>query len=140
VSDLELLSLAAGAYLGGEEVYGVGYGVNHTAFEAPPTEFTPALREAELVDGRPRKTEVNGVPVIIVRSEDRSTRCRIPVHAGCSLSEGDVATGAITCPCHGSRFRLADGSIVHGPATVPEPSYEVRVRDGMVEVRRDSGF
>jgi len=36
---------------------------------------------------------------------------------------------------HGSRFRLKDGSIVNGPATFPQPVYETRVRDGMIEVR-----
>jgi nitrite reductase/ring-hydroxylating ferredoxin subunit len=31
--------------------------------------------------------------------------------------------------------RLHDGSIVQGPATAPQPCYDVRVRDGAVEVR-----
>jgi nitrite reductase/ring-hydroxylating ferredoxin subunit len=28
-----------------------------------------------------------------------------------------------------------DGAVVRGPASVPEPAYETRLRDGRVEVR-----
>jgi Rieske Fe-S protein len=35
-------------------------------------------------------------------------------HDGCELNS--VAGGTINCPCHGSRFALTDGSVVHGPA------------------------
>lgn len=34
-------------------------------------------------------------------------------HQGCLVSE--VTGGLITCPCHGSQFRIADGSVAHGP-------------------------
>jgi Rieske Fe-S protein len=33
--------------------------------------------------------------------------------------------GGIVCPCHGSRFSLADGSVLNGPARTPLPAYEV---------------
>jgi nitrite reductase/ring-hydroxylating ferredoxin subunit len=33
-------------------------------------------------------------------------------------------------------FRLDDGSVLTGPATAPQPSFETRVRDGQVEFRR----
>jgi nitrite reductase/ring-hydroxylating ferredoxin subunit len=32
-------------------------------------------------------------------------------------------------------FRLEDGSIVRGPATAPEPAFDVRVNEGQIEVR-----
>ncbi|MEU3827321.1 Rieske 2Fe-2S domain-containing protein [Streptomyces sp. SID486] len=38
-------------------------------------------------------------------------------HQGCTVSR--VADGTIDCPCHGSRFHIADGSVAHGPATRP---------------------
>ncbi|MGW2962166.1 Rieske (2Fe-2S) protein [Streptomyces sp. NPDC001220] len=41
-----------------------------------------------------------------------STKCP---HAGCAVSS--VADGAIVCPCHGSQFAIADGSVKKGPAT-----------------------
>jgi nitrite reductase/ring-hydroxylating ferredoxin subunit len=35
-------------------------------------------------------------------------------HDACELD--DVSGGTINCPCHGSRFAIADGSVVQGPA------------------------
>jgi nitrite reductase/ring-hydroxylating ferredoxin subunit len=56
-------------------------------------------------------------------------------HMGGPLAEGQVDDGCIICPWHGSRFRLADGGIVRGPASSEQPAYETRVREGQVEVR-----
>lgn len=38
-------------------------------------------------------------------------------HQGCIVN--DIADGLIRCPCHGSRFRITDGSPEHGPAQEP---------------------
>jgi len=54
------------------------------------------------------------------------------------LHEGDIDGLGITCPWHGSRFDLTDGSVLRGPATAPQPSYEARVHDGKIEVRSRS--
>lgn len=35
-------------------------------------------------------------------------------HQGCTVAE--VSDGTINCPCHGSKFSVADGSVVGGPA------------------------
>jgi len=43
--------------------------------------------------------------------------------------------GVIHCPWHDSQFRVEDGSLVHGPATYNQPSYETRVVDGFIEVK-----
>jgi len=41
----------------------------------------------------------------------------------------------VTCPWHGSRFRLSDGRAVHGPASAPAAVYQARVENGKVQVR-----
>jgi nitrite reductase/ring-hydroxylating ferredoxin subunit len=56
-------------------------------------------------------------------------------HRGGPLHEGRVHDGQVTCPWHWSTFRLDDGSILQGPATAPQPCYDVRVHDGAVDVR-----
>jgi nitrite reductase/ring-hydroxylating ferredoxin subunit len=135
-SNLGAALLSAGAYLGGDEVFDVGYGVNHTAFEHPPTDWVEVGGEAELEENQPTKVEAGGVPVVLVKQSGEihalSDTC---VHAGCSLSGGEIIDDAIVCPCHGSTYRLQDGSVIHGPATMPEPYFDVRVRNGSVEVR-----
>ncbi len=128
--------LAAGGYLGGHLSYARGVNVNHTAWEQAPQEWTPALADAELADGEHRRADINGAPVLLHRENGQvyglAATCS---HMGGPLDEGRVADGCVTCPWHGSTFRLTDGSIVRGPASTPQPCYETRVRDGRIEVR-----
>jgi nitrite reductase/ring-hydroxylating ferredoxin subunit/uncharacterized membrane protein len=136
LSNLGMVLLTAGAYLGGDEVYDLGYGVNHTAFGHGPGDFVPVLARDDLDENRPTKVDAKGMPVVLVRQGESifalEDTC---VHAGCSLAGGSVQGRTLICPCHGSQFDLADGSVLHGPATMPEPWYETRVQSGMVEVR-----
>lgn len=46
-------------------------------------------------------------------------------HQGCTV--GTVANGTINCACHGSRFRIEDGSVAGGPAVRPLPAAAVTV-------------
>jgi len=46
-------------------------------------------------------------------------------HQGCTVAS--VSGGTINCPCHGSKFHVADGSVAHGPAAAPLPSKQVTV-------------
>ncbi|MFE3197916.1 Rieske (2Fe-2S) protein [Embleya sp. NPDC059237] len=50
-------------------------------------------------------------------------------------TEGQVAGGCVTCPWPGSVFSLADGEVVHGPATAPQPVFETRVLGEEPQVR-----
>jgi nitrite reductase/ring-hydroxylating ferredoxin subunit/uncharacterized membrane protein len=124
------------AWLGGHLSFGKGVGVNQTAFDDAPSEWTSVLAESELEDGRLTAAQANGVRVLLVRRGNRlyalADRCS---HRGCALHTGELHDDTVTCACHGSTFRL-DGSIVRGPATAPQPSYDVRINDGSVEIRR----
>ncbi len=46
-------------------------------------------------------------------------------HQGCKV--GDVADGTINCPCHGSKFAIADGSVTNGPAKKPLAEKKIAV-------------
>ncbi len=131
----------AGGVLGGHLAYRQGAGPN----KAEPVGHLvpPGWHELGPLDDFPEDraapAAVGEVPLLVVRSSaDGSThvlasRCS---HASGPLEEGDVADGCVTCPWHGSVFRLADGWNLQGPATAPQPRFDSRVTpDGTLEVR-----
>ena len=56
-------------------------------------------------------------------------------HEGCQLSAGRLNGTTLMCPCHGSQFDVTSGAVVRGPAKQPLTTYEVRERDGQIEMR-----
>ena len=68
--------------------------------------------------------------VLLYRTEERiyaiGNRC---THQGAPLDRGVVKPGAdptVTCPAHGSMFRLADGRVMRPPAGSPVASFEAQ--------------
>ena len=129
-------ALAVGGFLGAHMTFAQGVGPNQTAFDRGPTDWTDAGRVGDLTDGTPAITVAADTPVMLLLRDGNLSalhdRCS---HRGCSLSEGRVDGDLVECPCHGSRFRLDDGSVARGPATQGQPSFEVREADGRVQLR-----
>jgi nitrite reductase/ring-hydroxylating ferredoxin subunit/uncharacterized membrane protein len=121
-------------WLGGHLAYALGVGVDTTVFQQLPLDWTDAMAQSR-VNESPTRCNVEGVPIVVFRAEGRivalADRC---THRGGPLHEGEVADGCIRCPWHGSVFD-ADGRVRSGPATRPQPSLDVRVTGGRVEVR-----
>src|SRR6266545_3738014 len=102
-----LAAAAAGGYLGRHLAYSLGAGTSHAE---PVTHLAP------------------------LGWHDLCAHLGGPLHQG-RLDAGPGGS-CIVCPWHGSTFRVADGAVVHGPATARQPAFEVRVSDsGMVQVR-----
>ncbi|MCU0759297.1 MAG: Rieske 2Fe-2S domain-containing protein [Steroidobacteraceae bacterium] len=83
--------------------------------------------------------ELDQRPVTIVRVagylrafEDRCSHDGEPL-AGAEIDADDGP--AVVCPRHGARFCLRTGAALTPPAYEPIRVYEVRERDGRVEVR-----
>ncbi|MFG2513506.1 Rieske (2Fe-2S) protein [Streptomyces sp. NPDC048584] len=75
------------------------------------------LREEKVVVTQPKEGEFRAFSAICT-------------HRNCLVS--DVTDGTIDCPCHGSRFRITDGSVAHGPATRPLPEERITVEGNSV--------
>jgi nitrite reductase/ring-hydroxylating ferredoxin subunit/uncharacterized membrane protein len=123
-------------FLGGHLAFRRGIGVDQTVFEPHVAEWTAAMPDDALRQGKLTKATVAGTNILLYRDQDRiyavNTRCS---HRGGPLHKGRVEALDVTCPWHLSTFDLRDGSIVRGPASAPQPAYEVRVADGIIEVR-----
>lgn len=128
--------LLAGSYLGGHLSFVRGVNVNRTAWQEGPQDWTAVLADAGLPDGEHRRIDVDGVPVLLYRAAGTvSALANTCSHMGGPLDEGTIADDCVTCPWHGSMFRFADGGVVRGPASSPQPRYEVRVSGEHLEVR-----
>jgi Rieske Fe-S protein len=70
--------------------------------------------------------------VVVTRPAEAELRAFATLcpHQGCHVRA--VAAGAISCFCHGSRFRISDGAVVGGPAQAPLAPVAVAVVEGMV--------
>jgi nitrite reductase/ring-hydroxylating ferredoxin subunit len=127
----------AGGLLGGHISFRQAGGVNHA--EAVPHLVEPGWHDVAVVTDlpvdRPARVLLGEVPLLI--AADGATfhvladRCS---HMSGPLSDGELSDGCVTCPWHGSVFRLADGSVARGPATAPQPAFVTRVRDGILQV------
>ena len=136
--------MSAGGYLGGHLVYRRRAAVDHADRSPEPREFTPVATFDELREKVPHRAAVwdevarQEVGIVLVRQGERvhamGARCS---HAGGPLDQGWVLDGTLVCPWHGSRYDLETGQPSSGPSTCPQPRYAVRLRAGMVEVKRE---
>jgi nitrite reductase/ring-hydroxylating ferredoxin subunit len=132
-----LTALAAGGVLGGHLSFRLAGGANHA--EAVPHLVEPGWHHLAILDdlpqGKPVRCLLGEVPLVVVRDGEQvqvlADRCS---HMSGPLSDGDLADGCLTCPWHGSVFRLSDGSVARGPATAPQPVFETRVVAGALQV------
>ncbi|MDA0638921.1 Rieske (2Fe-2S) protein, partial [Nonomuraea sp. MCN248] len=53
-------------------------------------------------------------------------------HQGCPVDK--VENGTIDCPCHGSKFKIEDGSVANGPATDPLPEQQITVSGDQISL------
>lgn len=132
--------MGAAGFLGGHLSFAQGVGPDQTVFDPGSDEWTPARElSGELAGGEPVSAVAGDTPIMLLRRGERihalHDRCS---HRGCPLSGGEIDGDVIECTCHGSRFSLEDGSVLRGPATAPQPAFEVRESDGGLEVRRRS--
>lgn len=65
--------------------------------------------------------------IVVVQPDEGEFKAFTAVctHQGCIVDS--VADGEILCPCHGSRYSAADGSVLQGPATQPLAEEQVTV-------------
>jgi nitrite reductase/ring-hydroxylating ferredoxin subunit/uncharacterized membrane protein len=142
ISLVAFVIISGGAFIGGHLVYKWGVMVNHNAFGRVrrAKEFTAVLPAADLAEGKPTRATLETTSLVLVRRGDLVQALQETCsHGGGPLSEGTVAGDTLVCPWHGSVFRLADGTVRHGPAGTRLTTYAARIADGQVEVQGPTG-
>lgn len=125
-----VVSLAAALAACGES--DDGYGAGQAEEQSPDTAETPAgaagaalAKTSDIPVGGGKIFKKEGV-VVTQPTEGEfkafSNRC---THKQCPVTS--VEGGTINCPCHGSKFSIADGSVKASPAPEPLPSAEIKV-------------
>lgn len=141
LSTLGMAVATCGAYLGGKLVYARGTNVDRNAWSPEASDWQVAAREADLPEGQLARGEITvegtKLPILLLKRGGAvlaiGATCS---HMGGPLNEGKLLDEEyVECPWHGSQFCLRDGSVRLGPAAYRQPLYEVRLRDGNVEVR-----
>jgi len=132
-----------GSYLGGHLALRLGAGASH----AEPVSHLSGLgwhdlgELGDLPDGHLARRQLGYLSLLVYRQggdvhvlSDRCSHLGGPLHQGRVVA--DRGHACVTCPWHGSTFAIADGSVVHGPATARQPSFLTRVTPGgRVELR-----
>jgi nitrite reductase/ring-hydroxylating ferredoxin subunit/uncharacterized membrane protein len=127
---------SASAWLGGHLISEERISVDHADRPALPDGFFPVFPANDLMESEPRRAEVGGTPIVLVKRAGRIyALVETCSHLGGPLAEGQLEGNSIRCPWHGSRYALDDGRVLDGPSTFCQPSFDVRVRDGLIEVR-----
>ncbi|MFF8832731.1 Rieske (2Fe-2S) protein [Streptomyces sp. NPDC015131] len=72
--------------------------------------------------------------VVVTQPEEGQFKAfsAVCTHQACLLST--VEDGTVNCPCHGSRFRITDGSVARGPATRPLPAEQITVEGDTIRL------
>ena len=127
----------AGAFLGGHLAYRRGAGVSRAVAAPAPEDWTEIQVEGTLTRGEPTLAHLDGEPLVAAQGDrgpvalfDRCSHLAGPLH------EGVLDDGCVRCPWHGSTFRMADGTVVRGPATATQPAYELRADGEHIQARR----
>ena len=78
---------------------------------------TALAATSQVPDGGGKIIDAERIVITQPQSGSFKAFSAICTHEGCFVNS--VSNGTINCPCHGSKFSITDGSVVHGPATRP---------------------
>jgi nitrite reductase/ring-hydroxylating ferredoxin subunit len=83
--------------------------------------------------GEMKQFHVKDQEILIINREGQvfglAARC---THAGAPLEEGTLSGDTLTCPWHGSQFRITDGAVQRGPAEKTLKTFAITVKDNSV--------
>jgi Rieske Fe-S protein len=112
-------------------------GAESSTAEATSAPTDPVIAELEELraEGALAFQTSDGKAIAIARGDEVVAYSAICTHDGCTVG-WDAEDEVIACPCHGSRFDAADGSVVRGPARSALAAVQVEVDEVEGVLRR----
>ena len=102
--------------------------------------FFEALDEKELQEGTMKLVRIEGVPVLLLKTNGEifaiDNRCP---HMGCGFSGGSIDGDVVICPCHDWRFNLKTGEYEEDKK-MKLAKYEWKVKAGKIWVKIDEDW
>ena len=98
-------------------------------------EYIKIAKTNEVLPGTVKFIEVRSNPIALFNLDGNfyaiGNTC---THRGGPLAEGLITGAEVTCPWHGSRFKIPTGEVVGPPATRNVPRYNLRVQGDDIEI------
>jgi Rieske Fe-S protein len=114
---------------GSDTTTGGGTPTGNTDTGAGNTDTKPLATKSDIPTGGGKVFDKQQVVITQPSNGTFKAFSAVCTHMGCTV--GDVSGGTINCPCHGSAFSIADGSVKNGPASRP-------LAEKMLKVEGDS--
>lgn len=100
-------------------------------------EFEKVAEVSDIPAGTTKVIKVGGAELFVANVDGSfyslPNKC---THVGGPLGRGRLTSNVIQCPWHGSKFDVKTGAVVGGPAQRPEPTFEVKVENSAIWVKR----
>lgn len=98
-------------------------------------QFFPVFSTDELAPGESKAVEIEGHDILVCNANgDFYAIQNMCTHQRAKMEGGRIRNCFISCPLHGQRFDLRDGSTKGQLTRIPLKTYPVRINDGQVEV------
>jgi len=100
------------------------------------SDFTRVASTSEIPNGKMKKVMVGSQQVLVSNVKGKYYAIgNVCTHLGGPLDRGILEGREVQCPLHGSHFDVTSGEVKRGPATSPEPVYDIKIEAGNILVR-----
>lgn len=100
------------------------------------SEWIDVAADVDIPCGGCARADVDGDDVLVVNVDGRFYAVdNICSHDYAELSDGSISGSEVECPLHGARFDVTSGEALSPPAYEDLRTYEVRLHEGMVQVK-----
>lgn len=99
-------------------------------------DFVRVGSTSDVPEGKMKNVIVGGLQVLVANVKGKYYAIGdVCTHFGGPLDQGTLNGQEVQCPWHGSHFDVTNGQVKKGPATKPEPVYEVKLEQNNILVR-----